>query len=1225
MREIQTSLLPFHLHKKTISIPEGITIEQIVKFVMPRKIKGVDVIVSIGDTIVPVHLWKILRPKISALVNVSIIPAGGGGGGGGAKSVIGVIAAIAIVITAPYLASAAVGALGLTAGTFAASAVYTSVILSAGLVASLTVSMLSSTPKQNGRNFGSGSPSESTTQFIEGASNAINRYGVIPVNLGVNRMFPLQAALPYSETLSNEQYSRQLFTYGYGSLEISELKIGETDLAEYDSVTLQHKLAGDLHTGVSLYPNDVFQENFSILLEEVEGFVTRTTQPKINEFTYDITFPQGLCRIDDSGTRFTVNIEFEVQYKEVSDVVWISIPNLTMWGATFEPVRYSGRIYDLAEGQYDFRIKRITADSTSDRIRDLAYLTGIRSISYGSPVLKQDLSGTAMRILATDQLNGTVDRYNAIVSTIVTYYDSVNDVWVEGVSSNPAALYRYVLQSPAFVKNLPDGRINIDKLEEWSIFCDEKNLTYNRVIDYDTSIDGLLNDIAAAGMATVDKVHGVYGVIIDNERPFIKGMVTPRNSWGYKGSINYVEMPHALRVEFRNPDIGYETDERIVYNDGYDVSNAALFESLQFASCTNPDLAYFYGRSYFANGILQPEIHNFNMDFESLSFNRGDRIVLVNDSILVGTGQGRIKELIYNDDDTFVEGFVIDDILNILPAINLATRIRHADASDFVYYLLESVVGDTSTFTFVTPIVVASAPGIGSLCTFVEDGKELDLLIKDIAMDKNHNAKVTAINYAPARFDATTGPIPPFESNVTTPVDFFQPEPPQLNGDILSDESIMSRNSDGSLITRMIIPLYNVNSSDVTTLVRYRVSGVTQWSRPDILSNFVDKIVLTGLQDSTNYDVHIFYQRLTGSMLISKPLQLNSVFFIGAGGNPSNVEGFKVSINNGIGYFEWLPNTDIDISHYFLRFTGLIEDVLWETSQILADNVFSNRVSFPIQVGTYLIKAVDLTGNESETATTIISSNAGIVNNVVENLIAQPDWTGTKDNAQVEDGCLVLIDNTLVGYYYFDEVDLGEIFESILSSLLQARFKEFVRIRAVDEIRSLERIRGFAGIRIRTVDSIRSLPSVRGVAPSLWSVIIEMSMSSDGVIYTDWTEFVSGTHIFEYIKFRLVLNSYNESITPLVVRAEISIDMPDRYESDEDVHCPVGGATIVYNTVFRNNPSVNITLQNGNVDDKIEYISKTSAGFTIKVYNATTGGYVDRSFDYISAGYGRVS
>ena len=78
-------------------------------------------------------------------------------------------------------------------------------------------------------------------------------------------------------------------------------------------------------------------------------------------------------------------------------------------------------------------------------------------------------------------------------------------------------------------------------------------------------------------------------------------------------------------------------------------------------------------------------------------------------------------------------------------------------------------------------------------------------------------------------------------------------------------------------------------------------------------------------------------------------------------------------------------------------------------------------------------------------------------------------------------------------------------------------------------------------------------------------------------------------------------------------------------ETGEDIDCPVGGVVVTYGVAFKNNPAVNITLQNGNVDDKIEYISKTNTGFEIKVYNSAAVGYVARSFDFISAGYGRVS
>lgn len=1216
MREIQTSVLPFELHRKTVFVPEGITLAEMVEIAVPRKVSGVTVVVNINDSNVPQEFWKIVRPKKSTIVSVNIIPAGGGGGDTG-KQILSVVIAVAAVVASVYTGGASL-AVGFKAA----------LLIGINLTAALATSMLASVPSQN-RNSGSraNNIAESPTQFIEGSSNAILRYGVTPINLGVNRMFPPQAALPYSETSGNEQYSRQLFTYGYGSVEISDLKIGETLLSDFNNVQTEHKLAGDLHTGVPLYPNDSFQENLSVLLEQAAGYSTRTTQQDTDEFIIDITFDRGLAKYDNVGNRLSVSVVLETEYKLTSSGSWTSLGTTTVTNATAEPVRISVRGIVPTKGQYNVRVRRVTADTVDDRIIDKFYWTAIKSITYGNPVLEQNLSGTALRILATDQLNGSVDRFNAVVSTLILQYNSGLDTWTVAVSSNPAAIYRHVLQSPAFIKNLDDSRIDIEKLEEWSIYCEEEGLTFNKIIDYETSIDEVLNDIAAAGMATPHKVYGIYSVIIDNIRPDIKGMVTPRNSWGYQGNINYPEIPHAFRVEFRNSSKGYETDERIVYADGYSLNNAELFERLQFASCTNPDLAYYYARRYLASAILQPELHTFNMDIENLSFNRGDRIVFVNDSILVGVGQGRIKELVYDDEEspTTLISFVLDDFVNIPNSNNFATRIRHADASAFTYYNLVTVLGETDTFTFTTPVPVEDAPGVGSLCTFVEDGLELDLIVKDIQLDKDYNARIAAINYAPARFDAASGVIPPFNSNVTLPIDFYQPLPPELDGEIVSDESVMTRNSDGSYTTRMVIPLLNKNTSGVDVVVRIRTTGATVWGKADTLVESPQKVIITGLQDSTTYDIHVYYQRNTGSMLMSKPLQLNGILFVGTGGTPEDVSGFKVTVYNGIGFFEWTPNTDIDLSHYILRFTTLTSGGLWENSQLLADNVQSNRVFFPIQVGTYLIKAVDLKGNQSDTATAIISFNSGTFLNVVESISGQTAWSGTKVNVQVEADDLILIDPTLTGYYYFDELDLSEVFESTISANIFSFPVEFLRIRAVPVIRDVARIRGFQGVRIRSYSSIRSLEKIRDISLSLWSVKLEMRTSDDAVIWSEWGEFITGTISFRAIQFRLVLKSFNENVSPKVITADILVNMPDRYETGEDIECPIGGATVSYTSAFKNNPSVNITLQDGDSNDRIDYISKNNQGFEIKIFNTTAGAFVARSFDYISAGYGRVS
>ena len=125
---------------------------------------------------------------------------------------------------------------------------------------------------------------------------------------------------------------------------------------------------------------------------------------------------------------------------------------------------------------------------------------------------------------------------------------------------------------------------------------------------------------------------------------------------------------------------------------------------------------------------------------------------------------------------------------------------------------------------------------------------------------------------------------------------------------------------------------------------------------------------------------------------------------------------------------------------------------------------------------------------------------------------------------------------------------------------------------------------------------------------------------------TPWQDFYAGQIQFRSIEFMLEMESFVQNITPQVTKLAVTVDMPDRIERGEDLTCSAStGSTVTYSTPFKNSPAVGITLQNAATDDKIEYLTKDSSGFSFKVYNATAAAYVDRDYDYISSGYGRIN
>lgn len=1376
---IHAAPLPFSNKRIHVNAPVGSTVQEIVSQICPDKLKaaGVGAIVTINGEIVLQRNWKRIRPKEGTLINVRVVPTGGGGG----KNPLATLLSVVVLIAAPYAAAAYGAAVGAALGV---STAIGGALVSAGvgIVGRLLTAALAPPPKPS--NVGKvNNPAESPTQFIEGASNQLNPFGVVNINLGINRIVPYQVGRGFTESVGNDQYARQIFGWSIGNkIALSDLKIGETDLAEFDNFEIAHRLNGDLHLGTNIYSSDPSQENFEILLQQVDGYVTRSTGTDADEAIVDFTFPQGLAYFNTQGKRKSFNVKLEMQYAldGVSPLDWtpasttykafsafagavvedvttqntryniggtlyytgyrrdivvvdiytgvvsivkgtqihgnpatltaslpaaaptpankvrlanalvltkrnssgtntttietftddrqaalygttfedsgdfvpsrtgttinvtsgsLSVNNIDLTASQTEALRHSQRVVFPTRGTYLIRAKRITADNTSDQILDKAYLTAIKTFTYRAPVVQEYANGTALRIKGTDQLNGLVSQLNGIVSSIVPDYDAETDTWIDRVTNNPASLYRFVLQGVGNARPLADDKINITDLEAWHIVCTARGYTYNRNIDYETSVDEVLRDIAAAGAASPAIVDGKRTVVVDNEKADFVQLVTPRNSWNYSGELIFNDLPHAFRVQFRNKDKGYQQDERIVYDDGYNEDNATIFETLELQSCTDADLAYKTARRHIATARLRPETHTFMMDIENLVMLRGDRIKFAHDIPIIGVGDGRVKTVTMDGGSpNLVTGITIDDTVTIPDSGNYYVRVRLQDGTT-LYKQLNTTIGSTSTLTFTTPFTrpaTADSPAVpllntGDLLYVVEAGGELDLLVTRIEPQDNLTARITAVDYAqPAIANAETTSIPTWESNITTPLEFIRPLAPILLTD-QSDEDAMLKNSDGSYTPRAIFTLQNRNDGDVSLQVQVRMSGTETFTNANVLESTPERLIITGLQDSTNYDIWLRYKRVGGNML-STPLQLSNYLFIGAGTDPIAVDNFKVAISDGVAIFQWDANPEIDIAYYTLKYSNVYSGATWASAQQVQEKIYENRITLPFQGGTYLIKAVDILGNDSATATAVITYDPTGIKNVIEVIVEEPAFVGTKDNVEIEGVGIVLDDCDLgSGYYYCDgDVLLGGLFTSYQSASIIANGVFVNDLFDEGDIFALDDVFGAGENDIFAETDFFAMDDVFGIGSDGWSIQLQyrrtLDDSTSPIVWEDWTEFTAGYVEAAGFQYRLLMTSLATDVSPKVTKLQITVDMPDRIERGEDLTCDaVTFATVVYPVAFKNNPAVAITLQNAATDDKIEFISKTASGFSFKVYNTTLAGYVTRTYDYITSGWGRES
>ena len=88
-------------------------------------------------------------------------------------------------------------------------------------------------------------------------------------------------------------------------------------------------------------------------------------------------------------------------------------------------VRRGVRMVVATPGQYQVRTRRTTADSTSNAIIDLSYWGALRTIKAVDPVVVGGIAKIALRLKASEQFSGQVDRISCIVDS---YYCSDRDI-----------------------------------------------------------------------------------------------------------------------------------------------------------------------------------------------------------------------------------------------------------------------------------------------------------------------------------------------------------------------------------------------------------------------------------------------------------------------------------------------------------------------------------------------------------------------------------------------------------------------------------------------------------------------------------------------------------------------------------------------------------------------------------------------------------------------------
>ena len=312
----------------------------------------------------------------------------------------------------------------------------------------------------------------------------------------------------------------------------------------------------------------------------------------------------------------------------------------------------------------------------------------------------------------------------------------------------------------------------------------------------------------------------------------------------------------------------------------------------------------------------------------------------------------------------------------------------------------------------------------------------------------------------------------------------------------------------------------------------------------------------------------------------------------------------------------------MDLDYYIIRYSTATSGATWQNSIELADRIArpATTAVFPLKTGSYLIKARDKLGNESNNETIITTNIASVNYSSVSTINEHTGFSGIKSSvsattidgtvylALTASGTLGASDTTVPtsgSYLFNNSIDLG------------AKYKAQV---AANITQTIQDVADFFDNRSGNFDDA-SAP-FDGVSTSNCTTQLQVATSDDNVTYSSYSTFVVGEYEARYLKFKVLFTSTGTARS-MISALSVTASVPIRREFDSDVSSTTGVKAITFTHAFKTSPAIGISAQGLATGDFYSITSKSVSGFSIQFKNSSGSG-VDKTFDWLAEGAGQV-
>lgn len=637
-------------------------------------------VAAVGGCEVPADMWQHTRLRDGAVVEVRRVAR---------KKFLSFAIPIALSIYAPGWGATLFGKGTLMAKVFAGVVTAVGTALANKLVA----------PKQPK---GLRDEQASPTYALTGGRNRARAYEPLPLLFGELRYTPDYASLPYTLFEGDEQYLYCIFHAGINCAEVSDIRIGQTSIGEFDSVTLRTAgISGMTEQSLEQWGNVDTADGAGSIVGH-SGWSLRTSSPGARVLQIDLE--GSLYSINEKkGTLREHPMYVQAQYRLLPSGSWVTFLDTRLSRATTKPFRYTFSA-EVAEGQYEVRVQKTSRDYETQTLVSLLTWTQLRTVqadtgTYGG------MGRMGVKIKASGQLNGSLNELSWYATAKAMPYWN-GSAWVtattaNGGLSNPGA---QMLQYIRGIRDdddrliagmgLAEDMIDIESFKGFMLWCSSKGFRFDAVIDSATTHDDMLSTIAAAGMGSYSWSGGPLGVTWVADDAPIGGVVNMATMRARSFAVQYQTMETADGIEYVYYDRAQDYTWQTIRVSAPGVTTPLNPARITGTGITTEAHAAVMARFHLAQSLYQRKDIGFETDLEHLTYRRNSVLMLTHDLTQWGYG-GRLRAA---QDVAGVVTLTLDDVV---PAGTGARYIglRIPGESGYRVFSVESFDGESRTVT----------------------------------------------------------------------------------------------------------------------------------------------------------------------------------------------------------------------------------------------------------------------------------------------------------------------------------------------------------------------------------------------------------------------------------------------------------------------------------------------------------------------------------------------